>query len=421
MARSFLATRDVASPLLELDRAPLALIHVLTVLICAAGFTFDLAEIAFGSALAGVFAAAPYSVPPGRLSLLLAATYLGAIAGPPLAGAFADRHGRRRALSVTLLGMGITSLAAACSPGLVALGISRALAGITLGAYPPLMITYLTDVLPARLRGPLTMLTVGIAYLGPPAVLFGMRWVTPLAPAGLAGWRWVILVNGIGALATGALFLRLPESQRWLTAVRGDGGASEPSPEPVGRARFPLMASLFFLAPWSGVAFPVLTAAILLQKGFALSDSLLFVGISAIGPCFGALLAALVADRATRRTSVLACGLGMAVAAIGFCASRTPVMLMLTSFAFNLLLALYTPAVYLYASELVPTRTRARFTSWAWSLNRIAAALSLLVLLPVLYGAGAWPVFAVVAGTLFASVALVAARGPTGRAGLPVE
>ena len=399
------------------DDAPFGLVHVMIVLGCALGFTFDLAEIAFGTAIAGVFSAAPYLVPPGRLSWLLAATYLGAVAGPPLAGAFADRHGRRAALTVTLFAMAVTSFMSAFSPGLLLLAISRAFAGVTLGAFPPLMITYLTDVLPARLRGSLTMATVGVAYLGPPAMIFGMRWLTPLAPLGVEGWRWVILASGIGALLAGALFLFLPESRRWQQAVENSvadtlqGGASN------GRERFPLMAALFFLAPWAGVAFPVLTAAILLHKGFALSDSLFFVGFSTFGPCVGAILAALIADRIERRGSLALCGLGMAAAAIGFYISDLYIGLMLSSFAFSLLLSLYSPALYLYASELVLTRIRGRYTAWLWSINRAAAAASLLVLLPLLYKAGSWPVFTIITGTLLVSVALILGFGPSGKAG----
>ena len=398
----------------DTDDAPFSFVHAMIVLGCALGFTFDLAEIAFGSAIAGVFSAPPYAITPDRLSWLLAATYVGAIAGPPLAGAFADRRGRRTALAATLFVMAVTSFLSAFSPGMVVLAILRSLAGVSLGAFPPLMITYLTDVLPARLRGPLTMVTVGIAYLGPPALIFAIRWLTPIAPLGFEGWRWVILASGIGALVAGSVFLFLPESRRWQDAAV----ATEQAPDtPNERGRFPLMAALFFLTPWAGVAFPVLTAAILVHKGFALKDSLFFVGFSTFGPCVGALLAAVVADRIERHTSLVACALGMAAAAIGFCISDFFVALMLTSFVFSLLLSLYTPALYLYASEMVPTRIRGRFTSWLWSINRVAAALSLLVLLPLLYKAGAWPVFSVITGTLLASVGLVVVFGPSGKAG----
>jgi MFS family permease len=41
-------------------------------------------------------------------------------------------------------------------------------AGLALGAFPPLMIAYLTDLLPARQRGTLTVAVVGIGYLSPP-------------------------------------------------------------------------------------------------------------------------------------------------------------------------------------------------------------------------------------------------------------
>jgi putative MFS transporter len=403
------------------DDAPLSFVHVLIVIGSALGFTFDLAEMAFGSAIAGVFSAPPYSIAPGLLSWLLAATYIGAVAGPPLAGAFADRRGRRAALAATLFGMAITSFLSAFSPGLLTLAICRVLAGITLGAFPPLMITYLTDALPARLRGPLTMVTVGVAYLGPPALIFAMRWLTPIAPFGFEAWRCIILLSGIGALGACAVFFYLPESGRWQRATRSIEAACVVANEQTDRERFPLMATLFFLAPWAGVAFPVLTAALLLHKGFALSDSLFYVGFSTFGPCVGAVLAGLIADRIERRNSLALCGLGMVAATFGFCISNLPLVLMLTSFAFGVLISLYIPALYLYSSELASTRIRGRFMSWLWSINRTAAAISLLALLPLLHEVGIWPVFMVIAGTLLAGVVIIIAFGPPGTGGQRVS
>ena len=78
-------------------------LQIFAVLVAALGFAFDLGEIAFGSALSGLFSAPPYAIAPGQLSWLLAATYAGAIIGPPLVCPFADRRGRRTALSAALL------------------------------------------------------------------------------------------------------------------------------------------------------------------------------------------------------------------------------------------------------------------------------------------------------------------------------
>jgi putative MFS transporter len=380
--------------------------ELFAVIVCAIGFTFDLSEISFGAALSGVFSSAPYSIPQKQLAWLLASIYIGAILGPPFMGAFADRFGRRSALAVTTLFLSATSFAGAASPGILTLSVLRGFSGIALGAYPPLMITYLTDVLPERVRGRWIMVTCAIAYLGPPATIFLMRWLTPLSPFGLSGWRWVIIVDAVGALVAGVLFLCLPESATWRKATVRQAERALHSWRAVW-----LVVTLSFLAPWATVSFPLLAAAFLLAKGFNLSDTLLYVGISTFGPFAASLLASLVADRVKRRTSLVVCSLGMAVAAIAFYGSDQAGWLMVASFAFNLSVALYMPALNTYTAELFPALARARATSWAWSANRVAAAAVPLIMLPLLHGRGAGIVFSIIVGTLMTTILLVVAGG----------
>src|SRR4051794_33839740 len=103
MAPLIMILTSIDGPLRSADRsASLSRGQLLAVLACALGFTFDLSEITFGATLSGVFSAPPHAIPPAQLSWLLASTYLGAILGPPVAGAFSDRNGPRRALSATL-------------------------------------------------------------------------------------------------------------------------------------------------------------------------------------------------------------------------------------------------------------------------------------------------------------------------------
>ena len=134
----------------------------------------------------------------------------------------------------------------------------------------------------------------------------------------------------------------------------------------------------------------------------------------------GSVLAAPLADRFERRTSLVACALGMSAAAIGFYVSNQPAWLMLTSFAFNLCVALYMPALNVYVAELFPALTRGRATAWAWSANRVAAAAVPLLMLPLLHRRGEGPVFAIVVATLIATVLLLFVCGPRGKAGQPV-
>ncbi len=191
--------------------------HLFALAVCAFGFLFDLWEIALGSALGAIYASAPQAATPSQLSWLLSSVYIGAVVGPPALGYIADRCGRRPILSGTLALLAFTSLLAACAVNLRWLIIWRTLSGLALGAYPPIMTTYLTDILPPRRRGASILAAIAVAWIGAPSGLFLVRWLTPLRPMGIDGWRWAFLLGGIGAAAAAVLFFAVPESRRWPT------------------------------------------------------------------------------------------------------------------------------------------------------------------------------------------------------------
>src|SRR5258706_8511576 len=165
------------------------------------------------------------------------------------------------------------------------------------------MIAYLTEILPPARRGMLILIVVACASLGPPAGIFLVRWLGSTHPMGFEAWRWGFIVGGIGAAAAGAAFAFLPESPRWLVAngqapsaergcrkfersmipwrpVGGLRARSKPLAAPAIATqsggftrRFLLLGALFFLSPWTTTAFPLLSGAVLVAKGFNLSST----------------------------------------------------------------------------------------------------------------------------------------------------
>jgi putative MFS transporter len=421
-----LTTPSVAE---RLDRVPFTRLHAFAVVLCAIGFGFDLLEMMLGSVLAAVFSSPPQVAAPAQLSMLLSSVFVGAAIGAPLSGWLADRHGRRLTLIGLLLLLCVGSLAAASSADITGVTAWRCLSGLALGGFPPLVITYLTDLLPAGRRGPFMMVTIGVATLGPAAGIFLVRALTPLQPLGLEAWRWGFIFGGAGSGLAGLLFLLLPESPRWLAARLRMADADRaclrferapallPATAPaqavakadaaVPRRSWPLAAALSFLSPWSTVAFPLLSGAILAQKGFKLTDTLLYVGLSTFGPFFGNLLVATVIDRIGRRAAMIACSIGMMAAGAVFVASGSAVLLIASSFAFTLLVSMQLSFLNLYLSELFPTETRGRAVAGAWACNRVGAAIGPLLLLPLLHGKGPYPMFGVIAASLLAGVILL--------------
>lgn len=288
----------------RLDCLSLTSLHVKVILLCTAGLAVDIGEVALSNTFSAIFLSPPYNAPRDSISLLLGAVFAGGAVGAPLFGWFADRYGRRAALQLSLLVLVVSSLAVASSPGIGWMTLFRFVSGLALGGYPPLTAAYLADLLPPQRRGTNMMLCAAFAFLGAPALIFLIRWLTPLAPLGVEGWRWALVVAAAFSALTAALFFGVPESPRWLASVGRNEEAeqsyrrfqaamrnfAEPflymaakpvrasaraaddvaRPQPYFR-RVVFLAALYGLGPWATIGFPLLSATVMLQKDFALA------------------------------------------------------------------------------------------------------------------------------------------------------
>jgi MFS transporter, putative metabolite:H+ symporter len=415
----------------RLDHTPVTLLHVGAVIVCALGFMFDTMEIALSGGLAAVFSTPPHVAGRGELALLLSAVYAGAIAGAPLFGALADRYGRRPTMIALLWVVALASAGAAQSDGLHALAAWRLLSGFALGAFPPLMTAYLTDLLPPARRGLWLLVAIALGMVGPGSGILLIRALTPIQLLGVDGWRWAFVGGSAGTAVVALLFVLLPESPRWLascgrqeaaeralrrfTASRVVTSAGTPAPRPTSTARMPrwwLVAGLYFLSPWSTVAFPLMSGVVLAQKGHAIAETLLYVGLSSYGPVAGTLIAGFGVDRLDRRITLAGCLAGMFAAGLGFIMADSAVWLILTSFCFGMFVSLLLSVLNLYGGESFSTVRRARDLSWAWGLNRLGAAAAPFVLLPLLQSHGPYALFAVIGASQVASLVLLSFAAP---------
>lgn len=432
----------------QVESQPLGTLHFFVLTLCAVGFAFDLAELGLGNVLSAIFSAPPYATTPTQLSWLLAAPYVGGIVGAPAYGWLADRWGRRSTLIVMMITLGVFSVLGSQAEHLETLTIYRALSGLTLGAFPPVIIAYLTDLLPAKGRGRVLMITFAAAILSVPLSIFFIRWLTPIKPFGLDAWRCAFILYGAGSILTGLAMLRAPESVRWLVkAGRVDEAATvllrfgKRTAESISDATndsarqnqmLPLQGRIdlkighigvfvlfSFAAAWASVCFPLLSGAILVAKGIKVPDALLYVGIAAFGPFITMFASSFVIDRVGRRPALWGTSALMAVMSAMFVMGEVPWLLVASGLLFQVANSIFVPTMSMYLAEMFPTERRGLATSSLWAVNRLGSVVAPLVMLPLLRASGPFPLFLITAGALLFCIALLATM-PRGQAGRPV-
>ncbi len=181
-------------------------------------FGFDIAVI--NGAI--VFLRAQFHLNDFQTELAVSFLLMGCIAGAAIAGWLADRHGRRRVLSISALLFGASSLAAALPRTFAEFGAARMVGGVAIGIASMVAPLYIAEVAPARIRGRLVSLNQMAIVTGILLAYF-TNWV--LSFSGAASWRWMFAVALVPALALFAGILLVPESPRWLMEKGREGDA----------------------------------------------------------------------------------------------------------------------------------------------------------------------------------------------------
>ncbi|MDF3020388.1 MAG: hypothetical protein K0Q92_1691 [Steroidobacteraceae bacterium] len=399
-------------------------LHVIAGIACGLALAVDMIEMALGGALSTVFLAPPYNLGTTQLSLLVAAVYLGAVLGAPMFGWLSDRRGVRRCLVIALGWLAVTTIFCAASPDMVWLGALRFLCGLSLGAIPPLLIAYLTQIAPPERRGLLIFWVCGLAALAPPLGIMAVRWLLTAEPWGIASWRWPLVAAAVLSAVAASLFRRLPDGNA-AESSRGAAGIAESSASASASAsasprRLVYVCAIYFLFPWAAVGFPLLTGPVLLLRGFDVSRALLFVALTTVGPTVASLITGAFVDRLGRRTTLCAAAALMLVAVLLFAFCRAPSWVGGALVLFGLAGAIYVTALTLYAAEIFPRAVRTFATSTAWACNRAASVVVPLALLAVITPRDSLLPLLPIVIAMLASMVLIG-MGPRGAAGRAVD
>src|SRR5579863_4763396 len=156
----------------------------------------------------------PYGI--AGIGTFVFALFAGLFVGAIFFGHFADRYGRRRVFTFSLVWYSITTAIMAFQHSGFAVDLWRFIAGIGIGIELVTIDTYVAEVVPLSHRGRAFAYNQFFQFLAVPIMAFIAFLLVPTAPFGFDGWRWVVLIGSAGAIVIWFIRLGLPESPRWL-------------------------------------------------------------------------------------------------------------------------------------------------------------------------------------------------------------
>jgi putative MFS transporter len=386
---------------------------------------FDVLAIAYVlPTLIGVWKLAPRTI-----GVLISSSFVGQIVGALFFGWLAERIGRLQCAKITIALYSLMSILCAMSWNIPSLLVFRTIQGIGLGGEVPVAAAYINEISRAKGRGRFFLIYELIFPLGlVGASLLGF-WLVPMF-----GWRTMFLIGGLPAILVLVLFAGniLPESPRWLvskgrfdeaeeivrkmeSAAPSGGEIISSTPEPLqiapasrretsglelfrGIYRLRTIVVWFIWITTYFVTYGVntwLPTIFRTYYKYSVADALRNGVIINLAGLAGAFLCAMLVDHLGRRPwFILAYTLGaaplIAIWVRGATNPREVIVLVAISFMF---ISGNSMLVYLYTTEIYPTRLRSLGTGAASAWLRVASAAGPAIVGFALTGYGVGGVF----------------------------
>jgi putative MFS transporter len=441
------AHRGRISVAARLDRIPTFRMHRRLGIAVGLANGFDLYDIFLAGVLAAVLAE-QWNLTTNGKALVIGSGFGGMFVGAIVLSALADRFGRRRVFLWNLMIYSVFTLAGAFSPNLTWLAILRFCAGFGLGAELSLSDTYLSELLPGRVRGRYMAAVYTFGFIGVPLAAFvGAEFVAKHHLL-IDGWRWLLVIGSLGAVIVWAMRRGLPESPRWhemrgeheqadadTTAIEraacsqlGLSELSEPEPVEVAPTRKVRVREIFqapygrrsvmlwffqFFQTVGYYGFGTLAPLVLKAKGYTIVDSLGFTAIIYLGYPLGSAVSVPIMERFERKHLIAASALVMGALGITFGFARVAWLIVVAGFLLTATSNVFSNSFHIYQAEIFPTRIRATAVGAAYSLSRLSGAILPFVSVSVLDHLGASAVFigsAVIMVLIAIDVALLGPR-----------
>jgi putative MFS transporter len=431
----------------RLDTAPLGRFHIRLLLVVGICWVWA----AYGVTVVGYLlplVRSEWHIRPSKLGLMASFGMFGMMVGSVLAGALADRLGRRMTLEVIMLYVGLALALSAISWNYPLLLTLRFFTGMGLGAILPVSGTLISEYSPVKQRGRLLVLQNLFWGLGGVlAALVGylvvLRW----------GWRPALLFGVLALLTVPLIRLTLPESVRFLITQRRmkearkivehicvtpDGQSSDDETGSQVNEQLPVPAEnnskqqqgiwsrryvqitstlwvMWFALNYIFQGVFVWLPSILEAEGSTLEHSYLVSAVINLGQVPGAIIAASLADVANRRNMLILFLTLLAGSAFLFGFAQTIPLVMVLGFLLTVCNGAAWGLAYPFTTELYPTRIRGSATGWANGFGRLGGVVApYLVGILLQRGVDRLGIFAILAAApLLVTVTLAGIRKTT--------
>lgn len=418
------------------------------------GYMFDAWDVALNGFLTPLLGH-DFGLSSGERGLVATSNLVGMAFGAIVWGTIADRLGRKKAFTLTLLMFAVFSMLGALSPNYAVFLIFRFMAGFGLGGCIPVDYALVSEFSPRKVRG--KVLTAMNLWWPLGAALAGVS-STILLPVEHS-WRWMLGLMILPALLLIWVRRGVPESPLFLARMGREAPARLVIDSLVFRTGAPVESYVInhssveatkskgirtgisaaieqlrllwrFSVPVTVTAWALFISvmtvyyttlawlpSILSDEGYSDTSAFMATTLMNITGIVGVVASIAIVERIGRKW-IIGISAPVASSALVIFAlvlefeNITVVMIGL----FGFLVQLAIPVMYAYVSEMYPTELRASGFAWASSMSRAVTGF-----MPVIFGSLLWPVlglpltFALLALLVLAAVIWMAVAAPETR------
>lgn len=390
----------------RLEKMPVGSFHYKLLLVTGLGWLFDSMDTGLISFVLPVLAK-EWGLTPDQMGWIGSVGLVGMALGAVISGTVADRIGRKKVFTITVLMYAIATGMCALAWNYEALLFFRFLVGFGLGGELPVAATLMSEYAPTKLRGRFIVLLESF---------WGLGWLAAACIAYLLipefGWKMAFLIGSLPALYVFLIRLHMPESVRYLISqkkldeakeiilslekklhVDSQPFTNELSPAEQGSVeannagtgalwsgKYIKRTIMLWLA-WFGIVFSyygifMWLPSIVFKQGFAVVKTFEYVLIMTLAQLPGYYCAAWLVDVIGRKytLSIFLLMSGVASYFFGNAGSSETLLIWGATMSFFNLGAW--GVIYTYTPELYPTSMRALGSGWAAGFGRIGGMIA---------------------------------------------